>query len=855
MQPGDSLAGGRYRVAARLGIGGFGSVYEATDTVLGRDVAIKVIASPTPDLRERFLREAQAIARLDHPNIVRIWDVGVADNELFLVQELLRGSALDSVLARHGALPPRVALDVLIQVAGALDFAHGRGVIHRDVKPGNIFLLDRTGVRLLDFGIAKLADQTSITQVGSIGTPSYASPEQLQGLPVDARTDVYAFGAVAFETWSGRRMVQSGGDVFATILHVVREPAPSLAAVSPGAPPALVDLLARCVAKDPADRPASMHEVVTALQDIRREFGPSTREEWPTLTEMTGAPGTADHHTRTVPGQVLPSTGTMIGPTIGPATSGSPPPVPVPSLAANGPLDTVMVEAGLAPGTRLGRYTVHELVARGQTGHLYKAFDPVRSALVGLKVIRNPSGLTVQRLLRASRIWLDLRHPNLQHILEVDPGDSTGTALIATELIEGIDLATLLARRQLDLTQKIEIAIQICAALEYMHEAGIVHREIKPKNIVVSEPDLRVKVLDSGLARSSQAADTTLTRTGMIVGDLQYMAPEQAQGRHDQRSDIYGVGVVLYEMVVGRSFTPMPTPVLHETLSRATAVPPTLAAALLQAMAPEPAERFETISELADSLRALVPEKRVAPKLSTVVVTVHGIRTHARWQRAFAEVASRAGLHCRLDRWNFGYFSVLQFLMPWSRQAKVDWFRNTYHDEFGEQAMSPISTERPSVVAHSFGTYILGNALMRYPYLRFNKVLLCGSILPSDFPWDVLIDRGQVQAVRNEFGARDVWADIAQRFVPGTGPSGLDGFTVSHPRLVQERFDYSHSEYFEKGHMEAKWVPFFKRRMSHITPRERPVVAPRGVAPIGLYLLYVSTLAGLLWLAGAAWRG
>jgi hypothetical protein len=131
---------------------------------------------------------------------------------------------------------------------------------------------------------------------------------------------------------------------------------------------------------------------------------------------------------------------------------------------------------------------------------------------------------------------------------------------------------------------------------------------------------------------------------------------------------------------------------------------------------------------------------------------------------------------------------------------------------------------------------------LRYPYLRFNKVLLCGSILPEDFPWDVLIDRGQVQAVRNEYGARDFWTRMAQIFVPGTGTSGLRGFSRTHERLEQEKFDFSHSEYFARGHMEERWLPFLKRRTSFITPRERAATPPVGTRPVGLYLLYAATI-------------
>jgi serine/threonine-protein kinase len=484
----------------------------------------------------------------------------------------------------------------------------------------------------------------------------------------------------------------------------------------------------------------------------------------------------------------------------------------------------------LPAGSKVGKFLVLELVARGRTGHLYKAFDPVRSKSIGLKVIDEPGGEAVSRLLRASRIWLDLRHPHLQTILEVDPGDQSGTAVVATELIEGVDLESVRRSRKLDLTQKIRIAIEVCDALDYLHTRGIVHREVTPKNIVLSR-DLSVTLLDSGLARSTDPTDVQLTALGAAVGDSRYMAPEQRLGRCDQRSDIYSLGAVLYELLLDEEFGPSKATAARQRLAACDTLPRKLVEALLMAMDQDAGRRFESVREFCDGLQSLMPQKLAPLNIAQAVVTLHGIRTHAAWQRAFAEVASRAGWHCCLDRWNFGYFSAVRFMVPWSRVAKIGWFRQTYHDEFGDQAASPLTVERPSIVAHSYGTYILGKALLRYPYLRFNKVLICGSILPCSFPWHTLLDRGQVQAVRNEYGARDFWTGLARAVVPGTGPSGLRGFDCSHERFEQEMFDFSHSEYFERGHMEQKWVPFLKRRLTYVNPREA-ILDVR--APVGL---------------------
>jgi len=232
-----------------------------------------------------------------------------------------------------------------------------------------------------------------------------------------------------------------------------------------------------------------------------------------------------------------------------------------------------------------------------------------------------------------------------------------------------------------------------------------------------------------------------------------------------------------------------------------------------------------------------------------VLVGLHGIRTHAGWCRALYEVASNDDWQVRMDRWNFGYFSVFRFLAPWARTAKVRWFREAYREEVKDKDVALAQGQHPSIVAHSFGTYILGNALLKYDWLKFNKVILCGSILPQDFPWDKLIARGQVQAVRNEFGVKDIWTAMVRWFVAGTGPSGHQGFTCSHERFEQEEFVYKHSEYFNKGHMEAKWLPFLDRGLPEISATDTPVQRSRVSRPWGLHLLYLIALI-LLILAG-----
>src|SRR5580698_6734822 len=231
---------GPYEILAPIGAGGMGEVYRATDTRLGRTVAIKVLSGPHS---ERFEQEARAIAALNHPHICTLHDVGPD----YLVMEFVEGAALS------GPLPVEEALRLALQMAAALEAAHAKGITHRDLKPANI-LVTKEGVKLLDFGLAKVVDGTDATRTveGTIlGTPSYMAPEQIEGKPCDARSDVFSFGAVLYEMLAGRR-------AFDGMAAVLRD--------DPKPPPALESVVMRCLAKQPGQRYQTMAEVKAALE-------------------------------------------------------------------------------------------------------------------------------------------------------------------------------------------------------------------------------------------------------------------------------------------------------------------------------------------------------------------------------------------------------------------------------------------------------------------------------------------------------------------------------------------------------------------------------------------------------------
>jgi eukaryotic-like serine/threonine-protein kinase len=279
---------GPYEILSPLGAGGMGEVYRARDTRLDRFVAVKVLPehlAADPELRERFEREARAVSSLNHPHICTLHDIGVQDGVSFLVMELLEGEPLADRLAK-GRLPVNEALRYAVQIADALDKAHRHGVVHRDLKPGNV-MVTKSGAKLLDFGLAKASRPAIVsspntglgmtatptltaplTQQGSIlGTLQYMSPEQLEGREADARCDIFAFGAMVYEMVAGRRAFDGKSQVSILAAIVDHDPAP-LSSAQPAAPPLLDHLVKTCLAKDPDERWQTMADVLIQLRLI-----------------------------------------------------------------------------------------------------------------------------------------------------------------------------------------------------------------------------------------------------------------------------------------------------------------------------------------------------------------------------------------------------------------------------------------------------------------------------------------------------------------------------------------------------------------------------------------------------------
>jgi serine/threonine protein kinase/Tol biopolymer transport system component len=300
---------GNYEILEKLGEGGMGEVWRARDERLNRAVAIKILpdsVSGDPNRRARFEREARALAALNHPNIVTVYDVGTYEGRSFIVSELVEGESLRSVLDR-GRMPTRRLIDAAVQTADAMAAAHASGIVHRDLKPENIMVTPGGRIKVLDFGLAKLTSerptQGTVTEALSVtvpglvmGTAGYMSPEQVRGDAIDHRSDIFSFGAVLYEMITGKRAFHAGSTV-ETMHAILREDPPEMLSDAEAFPPALGTIVRRCLEKRPEDRFQSAADLAFALRAIVSSTTSGARPSlpvprvrrwlWPVVAGMT----------------------------------------------------------------------------------------------------------------------------------------------------------------------------------------------------------------------------------------------------------------------------------------------------------------------------------------------------------------------------------------------------------------------------------------------------------------------------------------------------------------------------------------------------------------------------------------
>ncbi|HET9212755.1 MAG TPA: protein kinase [Thermoanaerobaculia bacterium] len=565
----------RYRVLERLGGGGAGVVYKAEDVKLERLVALKFLStyrSASEADTRRFLREARASSQVDHPNICTVYEVDeTEDGRLFIAMAFCEGETLKRKIER-GPLPLPEAVRIAAQIASGLAAAHAKGIVHRDVKPANVIVSPDGRVKIVDFGIAKLADQSRLTRDGTaVGTAGYMAPEQIRGEEIDPRTDIWALGVVLYEMATGRTPFPGDNDHERIRGILTREPEP-MASLRSAVPPELARIVARALAKRAGDRYPSMEAMREDLLALAGRLGDPLPAETldPTLREIPSHP-----------------------------SAGS----------------SVLGDADHLVGRTLAHYRVLEFTGGGGMGVVYKAEDLRLARTVALKFLppeltRDPEAKS--RFLQEARSASVLDHPNICTIHEVGETDD-GRLYLAMPYYDGETLRRRIERAPIPIDEAIDLAEQIARGLAKAHRGGIVHRDIKPANIMVTADGV-VKVLDFGLAKLVGAA--AITRTGSSVGTPAYMSPEQARGEDvDHRTDLWSFGIVLYEMVAGRR--PFrgehDQAVLYGILNEApkpltevrSEVPPELERIVEGLLAKNPADRYPTAEGPLGDLRAL----------------------------------------------------------------------------------------------------------------------------------------------------------------------------------------------------------------------------------------------------------
>lgn len=266
---------GRYKITGTLGRGAMGTVYQAHDPLLEREVAIKAIScggltrEEAEEFEQRFFREAKSAGQLNHPNIVTIHDIGRSGELSYMAMEFLVGRSLRAILDTHVSLPVERIVQIAAEIADGLAFAHARGIVHRDIKPGNIMVLDNGSVKITDFGIAQLPS-SSLTLIGTaMGTPKYMSPEQINGRKADGRSDIFSLGAVLYEMLTGRPPF-SGAELNAILYQVLNGAPPLPSSINPALPAGFDRIVARAMAKDADKRYANAAEMASDLRKVRQ---------------------------------------------------------------------------------------------------------------------------------------------------------------------------------------------------------------------------------------------------------------------------------------------------------------------------------------------------------------------------------------------------------------------------------------------------------------------------------------------------------------------------------------------------------------------------------------------------------
>ncbi|MEO8901527.1 MAG: protein kinase [Polyangiaceae bacterium] len=628
----------RYTLLKRIARGGMGEVYLATAGGIEgaeRPCVVKAIRREHEEDRSflaRFLDEARIQAQLQHPGVAQVVEAtNDSSGKPYVVVEFIEGRNLGDVRARAGQLGLRMgwpeSVAVSIVMADALAHVHERldasskplDIVHRDLSPQNVMVSYAGDVKLIDFGTARGLNRRCQTIAGIVfAKPGYVAPEVANNTPGGVPADLYALGIMLWEMLAGRRFLS--GDAPAHMAAVAagkRNPTPLAALI--GAPVELDAVVAKLTAVRLEDRYSSarqaMNDLVRMLQrapsmadgdrSVRGRIAQLMQKLYPAEPARTRSEFVrlvAQARATEVPAAVLPPS----------------PPAP-----------TVEVDPTLLPGTR---YRLIRVLGRGAMGVVHEAVHLDLMRTVALKVL-DPErmGVDAERRFKVeARAIAQLQHENLVKLFEFGVAQD-GRPFYAMELLTGESLDKKLEReRGMDYREAIAIGLQACNALETAHAASVIHRDIKPANLFLTTSG-KLKLLDFGVAKAAFNVETD--GEGLqIVGTPEYMAPEQARGQADERSDIYALGVVLFELLSGRLPHEAESPLLlldakfrkdPESLRNLVperGIPKMLDVAVTRALSPEPEHRYTSAAELRAALDAALNEPETASPRRKLVV-------------------------------------------------------------------------------------------------------------------------------------------------------------------------------------------------------------------------------------------
>jgi eukaryotic-like serine/threonine-protein kinase len=666
---------GQYRVLKLLGQGGMGIVFLAEDSHLQRRVALKVIkpeAAGNLEVRQRFLREARAIAALKHDHVVIVYAVGQDQDVPYLAMELLQGQSLHDRLDKGPPLTVAEVLRIGLEAATGLAAVHESGLIHRDIKPANLWLEAPKGrVKLLDFGLARICrDEIRLTEVGTVlGTLDYMSPEQARALDLDARSDLFSLGCVLYRMCSGQLPFRGANALAVVTALAVDMPPPLRTQPHAETPAELAELVTRLLAKQPEDRPRSTQEVVAALEAIER--GLAHAPSAPTRA-LAPEPASWDPfcetllRSRLLPREEVASLRLRHAEETSGDSKGE--------QFARWLLDQQYLTRyqcqrlldGHTDSFFLNEYRILDHVGEGRMAGVYKAAHRL-GQVVAIKILppakaQDPE--TFGRFQREAELAVRLKHAHVVRTFQTGLAD--GQHYLVMEYLEGETLAEVLQRRgRLPPIEAVRLLHQALLGLQHLHEQKMIHRDLKPANLMLTarpEPGqadtslhATLKVLDIGLGRelfTDDSASSTgpraslsaeerekLTTKESMLGTLEYMAPEQARDarRADIRSDIYSLGCVLYHCLTGQA----PFADRHperQILRHATEAP-----APLRQFLPEAPEALQ---RMLDGMLAKKPDQRFATPLQAAHV-LHAWLEHERLATQPAEVAAEQSASLR----------------------------------------------------------------------------------------------------------------------------------------------------------------------------------------------------------------